>query len=219
MDKLLHEIKMLPGAQGVFVYIGNPDLVLADVPARYDEATMQQMGASLTRIFKMNDSCQLNVNAVEMLFDDTMLLVKHLGGDAALVVLCDPDANFPLINMTSGMVLDEMSRAVEAIKANPEAAIQKPPGITAESNVISFTQAQQTEPLKSVLPVFQDALARAIGPIAPILTKEITEKWLQEGACSAERFPELTDAFCQEIGDAPLEKAFRTEVGHLLGFG
>ncbi|MFZ5774453.1 MAG: response regulator [Thermodesulfobacteriota bacterium] len=106
----------------------------------------------------------------------------------------------------------------ERTKAPPEAAQPPPTPAQPTGGGVSFAQAQNEEPLKSALPVFQDALARAIGPIAAIITKELTEKWLQAGACSAARFPELADAFCTEIGDPPLEKAFRNEVERLLGF-
>ncbi|MGV1099733.1 hypothetical protein ACUUL3_10050 [Thiovibrio sp. JS02] len=214
MDELLQEIKMLPGVKGVFVYIGKPDLTFSDLPPDFSHETVKQMEASIERIFKMNASCRLSVNSVEMLFDDTMVLAKHLHTDSSLVVLCEPDANFPLINMTSNMLIGELAQGVEKVRANPEAAqksvsAKKPGGK-------SFAEAQKEEPLKSAIPVFQDALARAIGPIAAMIVRETMEKWLQAGDCKKERFPELVTAFCKEIGDPALEKEFKAQTARLL---
>lgn len=214
MDELLQEIKMLPGVVGVFVSIDKPDLIFSYVPEGYEHETLKLIGGSLQRIIKMNASCQLSVNSVEMRFPDTMVLVKYLCDGALLVMLCETEANFSLINMTSNMLLGELALGVGKIRANPEAALQ---AISAKkAGSMDFAQAQGQEPLQSAIPVFQDALARAIGPIAAMLVKEIVGKWLQAGACAQERFPDLVDLFCQEIGDAPLEKEFRANTARLL---
>jgi len=214
MDELLQEIKMLPGVQGVFIYAGKPDVTFSDVPKGYTHEILKQLEGSLERIFKMNASCHLSVNSVEMLFQGTMVVAKHLLADSSLVILCAPDANFPLINMTSNMLLGEMAQAVERIRANPELALKAPSA--KKAGVKSFAEAEKEEPLKSAIPVFQDALARAIGPIAAMIVKETVEKWLQAGECGKARFPELVAAFCKEIGDEALEKEFRTQTARLL---
>ena len=214
MDELLQEIKMLPGVVGVFVSVDKPDIIFSYVPDGYDHETLKSMGGSLQRIIKMNASCRLSVNSVEMRFPDAMVLVKHICDGSLLVMFCETEANFSLINMTSNMLLGELARGVEKVRANPEAAMR---AISAKkAGSMDFAQAQNEEPLKNAIPVFQDALAKAIGPIAAMLVKEIVGKWLQGGACAQERFPELVDLFCQEIGDAPLEKEFRADTVRLL---
>lgn len=214
MDELLQEIKMLPGVVGVFVSVDKPDIIFSYVPDGYDHETLKSMGGSLQRIIKMNASCRLSVNSVEMRFPDAMVLVKHICDGSLLVMFCETEANFSLINMTSNMLLGELARGVEKVRANPEAAMREISAKKAGS--MDFAQAQNEEPLKNAIPVFQDALAKAIGPIAAMLVKEIVGKWLQGGACAQERFPELVDLFCQEIGDAPLEKEFRADTTRLL---
>lgn len=214
MDELLQEIKILPGVLGVFVSVDKPDIIFSYVPDGYDHETLKLMGVSLQRIFKMNASCKLSVNSVEMRFPDSMILVKHLCDGSLLVILCETEANFSLINMTSNMLLGDLVLGVEKVRANPDAARQAVSAKKAGS--MDFAQAQNEKPMKSAIPIFQDALARAIGPIAAMLVKEIVGKWLQGGACVQERFPELIDLFCQEIGDAALEKEFRADTAKLL---
>lgn len=214
MDELLQEIKILPGVMGVFVSVDKPDIIFSYVPDGYDHETLKLMGGSLQRIIKMNASCQLSVNSVEMQFAEAKVLVKNICDGALLVILCEPEVNFSLINMTTNMLLGELALGVEKVRANPDAARQAVSAKKAGS--MDFAQAQNEEPLQSALPVFQDALARAIGPIAAMLVKEIVGKWLQGGACAQERFPELVDLFCQEIGDAALEKEFRADTARLL---
>ncbi len=210
MDELLQEIKMLPGVNGVFVYVDQPDVIFSDVPDGYDHDTLKQLEVSLERIFKMNASSALSINSIEMLFEDTMVLVKHVTSGASLVILCDPEANFPLINMTSNMLVSEIGQAVSTVRENPEEALKSHSAKKAGAK--DFEQAQNEEPLKGALPIFQDSLAKAIGPIAAMLTKETVEKWLLTGDCAKERFPELVDMFCQEIGDDALEQEFRKDV-------
>lgn len=214
MDEILQEIKMLPGVQGVFVSVDKPDIVFSYVPSGFDHETLKLMGVSLQRLFKMNASCQLSVNSMEMRFPEAMVLVKEICDGSSLVILCETEANFSLINMTSNMLLGELALGVEKVRANPEAALQANSAKKAGS--MDFAQAQNEEPMKSAIPVFQDALAKAIGPIAAMIVKEIVGKWLQGGACAEERFPELVALFCQEIGDAALEKEFRAETQMLL---
>ncbi|MFA6499376.1 MAG: hypothetical protein WC256_06825 [Desulfurivibrionaceae bacterium] len=214
MDEILQEIKILPGVVGVFVSVDKPDIIFSYVPDGYDHETLKLMGGSLQRIIKMNASCQLSVNSVEMQFAEAKVLVKNFCDGALLVILCEPEANFTLINMTTNMLLGELALGVEKVRANPDAARQAVSAKKAGS--IDFAQAQNEEPLQSAIPVFQDALARAIGPIASMLVKEIVGKWLQGGACAQERFPELVDLFCQEIGDAALENEFRADTARLL---
>ncbi|MBU2538536.1 MAG: hypothetical protein KKH22_08850 [Proteobacteria bacterium] len=214
MDEILQEIKMLPGVVGVFLSVDKPDIVFSYMPKGYDHETIKLMGVSLQRIFKMNASCRLSVNSVEMRFPDSLVLVKDICDGSLLVIFCETEANFSLINMTSNMLLGEIALGVERVRANPDAALQANSAKKAGS--VDFAQAQNEEPLKSSLPVFQDALAKAIGPIAAMIVKEIAGKWLQGGTCSQERFPELIDLFCQEIGDAALEKEFRADTTSLL---
>ncbi|HIJ90674.1 MAG: hypothetical protein OEV89_07895 [Desulfobulbaceae bacterium] len=214
MDELLQEIKMLPGVLGVFASVDKPDILFSYVPAGYDHETLKLMGVSLQRIFKMNASCQFSVNSVEMRFSEAMVLGKFICDGSLLVILCEAEANFSLINMTSNMLLGELALGVEKVRANPDAALQATSAKKAGS--MDFAQAQNEEPLKSAIPVLQDALARAIGPIAAMLVKEIVGKWLQGGLCAQERFSELVDLFCQEIGDATLENEFRAETEKIL---
>lgn len=215
MDELLQEIKMLPGVNGVFVYIDQPDVIFSDVPDGYDHDTLKQLEISLERIFKMNDSSQLSVNSIEMLFEDTMVLVKHVNNGASLVILCEPQANFPLINMTSNMLVSEIGQTVNSVRENPEEALKSQS--SKKAGAMDFDTAQNEEPLKSALPVFQDSLAKAIGPIAAMVTKETIEKWLLTGGCTKERFPELVEIFCKEIGDPALEQEFKNDVAGVVG--
>jgi hypothetical protein len=215
MDELLQEIKMLPGVKGVFVYIGHPDIIFSDVPDGYDHATLKQIEVSVERIFKMNAPCNLSVNSVEMLFNDTMLLIKHVGKDSGIVALCEPKANFALINMTSNMLVSELSQAAQKAQGNPAEAMKAPSARKAGAPIKDFSQAKQEEPLKGAIPVYQDALAKAIGPIAEMIVQETIEKWFEAGDCTKDRFGELVDMFCIEIGDANLEKEFCSDVAKL----
>lgn len=213
MDDLLQEITMLPGVKGAFLAMSEPQLVFSDLPDGYPPETMAQIEVAMERIFKMNEPCKLTVNSVEMLFDDTMMLAKQVSEGCNLVILGEPDSNFALLNMTSTMLLGELRSQAERIRRDPPAAA---PAATGDGDSRDFEVVREKDPLKSALPVLEESLARAIGPIAGMVTRETVEQWLQEGSCQKARFPELINAFCREIDDPAMEKEFRANVASLL---
>ncbi|MFH7319521.1 hypothetical protein ACHHRT_02790 [Desulfurivibrio sp. D14AmB] len=212
MEALLQEITMLPGVRGAFFSMAEPSLLFSEMPADYSPEAMKQLEASLERIFRMNEPCKLSVNSVEMLFDDTLLLAKQAGPGSTLVIMAEPDTNFALLNMTSAMLIGELRNSAEKIRQNPAAAQQ----VKAQMRKLDYEEAKEEEPLKSALPILQESLARAIGPIADMVIRETVEKWLATGELAKSRFPELVEALCREIDDPPMEQEFRTNVAKVL---
>ncbi|HET97656.1 MAG TPA: hypothetical protein ENN98_02975 [Desulfurivibrio alkaliphilus] len=212
MEALLQEITMLPRVRGAFFSMAEPSLLFSEMPANYQPETMKQLGASLERIFRMNGPCRLSVNSVEMLFDDSLLLAKQAGPGSTLVIIAEPDTNFDLLNMTSAMLIGELRNSAEKIRQNPAKAQQ----VMGQKRKLDYEEAKEEEPLKSALPIFQESLARAIGPIAAMVIRETVEKWLATGECDKSRFPALAEALCREIEDPPMEQEFRANIAKVL---
>ena len=230
MQAILQEIKELPSVIGTFVYAEKNDAVYPDLPKLFQGKDLKQIGRSVTKVFKLNEKTRMSVNTLEMLYNETMIMAKQIGPDACLVVICDPAANIPLLNMSTSILVNELKEAVKrppqpaakkpaaaAPAAKPAAAAPpKPKAAPAQPKVLDIDQLLNEGPLAETFRHYQNALARAIGPIGKMVLKEVVEKWAESGDCSPARFNELTDMLCVEIGNENLEKEFRNEMKSFL---
>ncbi len=230
MEELLQEVKVLPSVIGTFVYSEKNDTVFPDLPKLFMGKDLNQIGRSLTKVFKLNAKTNQAANTLELLYNETLILVKQIDNDSCLVVICEPSANLPLVTMTTSMLVADLKTAVaNALQApKKKAAPQKKaaaPAAKAEKasapkaaapEDVDIDQMINEGPLSETFKHFQNALARAIGPIGKMVMKEVVEQWAKDGECSAARFKELTDMLCEEIGNTNLEKEFRDEIKSFL---
>lgn len=227
MEELLQEVKILPSVIGTFVYTEKNDTVFPDLPKLFMDKDLSQIGRSLTKVFKLNAKSNQAANTLEMLYNESMILVKQIDTDSCLVVICEPSANLPLVTMTTSMLVTDLKTAVaNALKAPPKkkSAPQKkeaPPAPKAPEPKAAAApqdvdQMINEGPMSETFKHFQNALSRAIGPIGKMVMKEVVEQWAKEGECSAARFKDLTDMLCEEIGNTNLEKEFRAEIKTVL---
>jgi hypothetical protein len=229
MEELLQEVKILPNVIGTFVYTEKNDTIFPDLPKLFMGKDLSQIGRSLTKVFKLNAKTNQAANTLEMLYNESLILVKQIDTDSCLVVICEPSVNLPLVTMTTSMLVSDLKSAIaNALKAPPikktappikEAAPSAPkapePKAASKQNV-DIDQLINEGPLSETFKQFQNALARAIGPIGKMVMKEVVEQWAKEGECSAARFKDLTDMLCEEIGNTNLEKEFRDEIKSIL---
>jgi hypothetical protein len=131
-----------------------------------------------------------------------------------------------MLNMTTGMLVNDLKAAVELVRRGgempatapakpPQAAVSKPKeepiGKTVDVNKIIHAG-----PLAKVFQGFQDSLALAIGPISEMVIKDTVEIWAQNGECSQARLPELVEMLVKEIDDPSLEAEFKLAVKKYL---
>lgn len=229
MEELLQEVKILPNVIGTFVYTEKNDTVFPDLPKLFMGKDLSQIGRSLTKVFKLNAKTNQAANTLEMLYNESLILVKQIDTDSCLVVICEPSVNLPLVTMTTSMLVSDLKAAVaNTLKAPPikktappikEAAPPAPKAPEAKAapkQKVDIDQLINEGPLSETFKQFQNALARAIGPIGKMVMKEVVEQWSKEGECSAARFKDLTDMLCEEIGNTNLEKEFRDEIKSIL---
>lgn len=233
MEELLQEVKILPSVIGTFVYAEKNDTVYPDLPKLFQGKDLNQIGRSLTKVFKLNEKTKHSVNTMELLYNETLILVKQIDPDSCLVVICEPAANIPLVTMTTSMLVNDLKAAVTKAISSPPAQPPKPaaapktapakaaappppPKKAAAPKVVDVDQLMNEGPLAETFKHFQNALARAIGPIGKMVMKEVVENWAKSGECSVARFNELTDMLCEEIGNTNLEAEFRSEMKSFL---
>lgn len=210
MQALLEEIKASPGVMGSCVYTSRQGILASNLPSIFKAETQKRIVSVLHRIFKLNETASLDVNSFEVQYDEALVLVKKLGDTSSLVVLCEPDANIHLINMTTSMLTSDLVDSIES------GAAAQPSGATAEpAKPVAVTQSPQdiiNGPLAPQLDMMKKALARCIGPVANLALESAVRQWLQQGEPNRAGLEDLARIMLEEIDDEKAQDGFLNEV-------
>ncbi len=221
MDSLLQEITMLPGVLGCFAYTGKQQIASSKMPPIFKENSLKTIGSLISRTVQMSDMAQLDLHAIEIKLNESLLIIKPLSKGGLLIIVCEPSANKSLITMTMEMLSKDieasMAKGVIAPSASqtpprpkPAAPTKRPPAQAPPK------EAEIDANLATVLEKINDALAMAIGPIAGPVMKDTIETWSQQGPTTPSNLPALAKLLCQEINDNDLEQEFMVEFKKIL---
>jgi predicted regulator of Ras-like GTPase activity (Roadblock/LC7/MglB family) len=212
MDLLLQEITMLPGVLGCFVFNGKQRVLLGSkMPPIFKEKNLQAIGSLLTRTVQIGSMAMLLLKEIEIRYNESLLIIKPLPKEALLVIICEPNANKSLINMTTGMLAKDIAKVItQSVAAPPLSpqATQRP----LQQKASPQKEAVIDDNLAAILEQVKGALAMAIGPIAGPVMKDNIEIWAKQKAPSFSNLSTLTDLLCKEINNDTLEKEFTAAV-------
>jgi len=220
MKNLLEEIKTSPGVLGACVYSTKKGIVGSNLPATFNSEQQQRITSILHRVFRLNDSAKLDVNAYEIQYDEALLMARRLDNEATLVVVCAPDVNVPLVSMACGMQNAELLEAIAAHQGNTTPAPTAP--TAAEPAPAQAPQTKQTPaevlngPLADKLAGIKRALAKCIGPVAGMALDGALKTWLEKGEPTADRLTDLAELLLPEIDDDDEKATFVHQVKELL---
>lgn len=210
MQALLEEIKASPGVMGSCVYTSKQGVLATNLPSVFKADTQKRIGSVLHRIFKLNETASLDISSFEVQYDEALVLVRKLSDTSSLVVLCEPDANLHLINMTTSMLASDLQDSVEASSAHPGA------GATDSTASSPRPQVDPQEvingPLAAELQIMKKALARCIGPVANLALESSVRKWLEDGEPNREGLDDLAQIMLGEIDNEHAQDEFLAEV-------
>lgn len=205
MQNLLEEITTSPGVMGSCVYVTERGILASNLPKVFNPDTQKRIASILHRIFKLNETVKLDVSSYEIQYDEALILVKRLCDASSLVVICDPDANVHLVNMSISVLTSDLSNLIKECE-NTQPIEAEP--ADAESVINDLMVEEMT--------VIRKALAKCIGPIATMTLEDEVEKWLEKGAPSKERLAELAENLLDEIDDATAQKGFMDDLKSIL---
>ena len=218
MDLLLQEITMLPGVLGCFVFNGKQRVLLGSkMPPIFKENNLQIIGSLLTRTVQIGSMAMLLLKEIEIRYNESLLIIKPLPKETLLVIVCEPNANKSLINMTSGMLAKDIAQFITQTVAAPPVspqATRRPPlqKQTLPKKAVLPQEAVIDNKLATTLEQVKNALAMAIGPIAGPVMKDSIELWAKQTKPSFSSLTTLTKLLCKEINDSTLEKEFMAAV-------
>ncbi|NTV12954.1 MAG: hypothetical protein HGA96_03305 [Desulfobulbaceae bacterium] len=231
MQELLKEIKSVPSVMGSYVHITGVREVNSDLPKIF-LGKLKEIGEIFDRVIKVNLATNMQTSTIEFKYDEAIIFLRPIDQDSCLITFCDGNVNKKMLNMTTGMLTNELKQTVA--KARKEAAskplhplpsspppdahtIAAPPVPTAATvKSIDVNKIIHAGPMARIFQDFQDALAMAIGPISEMVIKDAIEIWARAGECSQERLPELVELLIREIDDVSLEAEFKLAIKNHL---
>ena len=216
MQKLLEEIKTSPGVMGSCVYTSERGILASTLPSVFTPDTQKRVSNILHRIFKLNETVKLDVNAFEIQYDEALILVKKLCTASSLVILCEPDVNVHLVNMAVSMLTADLLKMIDDCENAPELetaqANLQPATPASPADINSVIQGELSESLAQM----KRSLAKCIGPVAGMALESSLKKWLALGTPSKSRLQELAQMLLPEIDDAESRKEFIADLKEIL---
>lgn len=204
MDTLLQEITALPKVLGCFIYSGNKGVTRSNMPPIFTDNAIRVMGSLLVRSKQMSSMANLNLEAIDIRYNESMIIARPLDQKTALLTICEPGVNKSLLDMSINMVINDIRAALPSG--------QQPP-----ANMAGTKQKPQSDAsLRPILGKINEALANAIGPIASAVLNDCLKSWASQGPQSKERLPDLAWKLCQEIDDKSLESDFMESIKQYL---
>lgn len=213
MRKLLNEISIIPGVSGSCIFDKADGALCADFDADLPKDLTENVGIHFVRLMQMGTMNKLNIQSAHFRFDRYSVVGMPLHTGAILLTICDSQANCSLVATTAAMLVedmrDELEKPLDSQQAGPlhDAAQVRPE---------EDSPADVGKEVESYFEEIENALAKAIGPVAGMIMSDYINKWKQSGSPSTARLPELVTMLVEEVGDAGLVKEFKAQIKHLF---
>lgn len=205
MNNLLSEITALPKILGCFVFSSAQGVTGSNMPPIFANNAIKVMGTLLARSKQMSVMAKLNLDSIDIRYNESMLVAKPLNKDTVLVMICEPGVNKSLLNMSVNMLMDDLKGFLSTTR--------KP---VASGGASPAAKPQSDPAIRPILAKIKEALADAIGPIAQPVLEDCVKKWSGNGPQNKARLPNLALLLCMEIDDERLEAGFMEKIKRFL---
>lgn len=226
MQDVFKEIKSVPAVMGSCLHVAGVKDTNSDLPKIFLNK-IGEIGEIFDRVIKVSLATNMHASTIEFKYDEAMIFLRPIDQDSCLITFCEPSVNKKMLNMTTGMLGNELKQSVELIRkgrdakpaataARPEPAPMTapppPPPPPPSAKTIDVNKIIHAGPMAKIFQEIQDALALAIGPISEMVMKDSVETWARDGECNQERLPELVELLLREIDDVSLEAEFKVAI-------
>jgi len=209
MQKILDEVKTTPGVLGSAVYTNKHGILATNLPEIFKTDIQKRVGSILHRIFKLNETVKLDVNAFEIQYDEALLLIRKICDSSSLIILCEPDAKVHLVNMSVSMLTTDLLDLIEDCEHTPVLPVEQPPE---KHPPVDDLDSVLNGPLADKFSIMKRALAKHIGPIANKALKVSVKQWLEQGEPSGARLGQLAEIMQLEIDNPDSQREFLAEL-------
>jgi hypothetical protein len=104
MEREIHTLCGLPQVGTAFACDNDGNVVASAEPVMLATATMQSAGRAVAQALSVMTTPERSVDRVELVYDTWRLFARDLG-PGVLVLICQPEADMPLIRMQTDIVV------------------------------------------------------------------------------------------------------------------
>lgn len=172
LDEQLIEANRAVGVRGSLLVSTEGEVLAAAMPATVDETKLRQMAARLAQSLGALDRSKRKTIELDLTFQDLRLLVRPLQ-PAYLVLLCQRNANLPLIQLSLGPILKKI--AAELKPKQPAVEFEAPVPLLPPEPVL----LADLPPAKAAeAPAAKATEVPAARELPPLIKRQITEAQL-----------------------------------------
>ena len=207
MTNLIDELKAIPGVIGASIVAADEGLKATNLPNFFKPERLVLVGNHLHKLYTAGQLSFSDLTDITMNFDESVVVARALDENIILFVICDPNFNNNLLNMSLNLLQDEFKAQNFGTTT---AAPQAPAAVSAEA------QASTDPNLDELFSIMEKALGKILGPMAEFIFAEVVEKWTANGVANASRIDELIKLINQEIIDLDKIENYREIIAPAL---
>jgi len=194
MNKVLEEIKSIPGIIGGYIFNSQKGITAGNLPMIFKEDRLQRIAGMLIKMYSNGRSNFQDILEISIYYDESVLIIREIDASTYLIILCDPSINENLLTMSLNLVIDDLKKQEE-----PQEKISMPDN--SQKNEINRERLLNEGPMSKNLKGMQTALAKIVGPMAKIIFIDALNEWGKTEQPSFSSITSLLKILDMEIGD------------------
>jgi len=202
MKQIFEEIKFVPGVLGVFVLHAKKGILGSSVPVVFKPEKLLEISRQLLKIYSVTRMNLKPMQDIALYFDGSVLVLRKVSELVFLVVICEPQVNTNMLNMSVGLAGEELLSKLNI----PETAQ------TGAPTPKTLDEVRASAPLVPSLQRIEDNLATLMGPVAELVLDEALNEWFRGGGNSVDHLPRLVTILCREISDPDKCREFQAAI-------
>lgn len=208
MNKVLSEIKSIPGIIGGFFFDSRHGIQAGNLPTVFKKENLNKIGTVLDKMYMMSNSGLENITDLVLCYDESTISMRRIGKTLSLVIISDPSLNQNLLTMSMNMLAEDFRRIDAGLKEFVENKEENTGTPVNSIRSLSEEDVIYNSPLATQLQGMQTALFEILGPMAQIIFKEAVRDWIQSEEPSETSIPGLLEILAGEIDDPVKEKKY-----------
>ncbi len=211
MINLIDELKAIPGVIGASIVAADEGLKATNLPNFFKPERLVLVGNHLLKLYAAGQLSFNDLTDITMNFDESVVVARALDKNIILFVICDPNFNNNLLNMSLNLLQDEF-KAQNISTLSTASPTPAPAAATAPAEA----QASSDTNLDDLFSVMEKGLGKILGPMAEFIFAEVVEKWTANGVANGSRIDELIKLLNQEIIDLDKIEHYREIISPAL---
>ncbi len=110
MNKILSEIKSIPGITGGFLFDPLQGVQLSNLPPLFKQVNLNETGNVLSKLYTMNKPDPMDIPNTFLYYEESTIIIRHIGKTSYIFIIADPSFHQNLLKMTLNMHEEEFKR-------------------------------------------------------------------------------------------------------------